>query len=141
MLENIILIKSVQLYTCSKWLFLFLTESLSFQKQLSRGVLRKSFLKICSWFTGEHSYYSVILKKLLCNFIEIPLRHGYSPVNLLHIFRTPFPKSTSGGLLLNRINYLCQQVMNSSAWHLVFVLHISQSLFSFSQHIFNNLLH
>ena len=25
---------------------------------------------------------------LLCNFIEIALRHGCSPVNLLHIFRT-----------------------------------------------------
>ena len=38
--------------------------------------------------------------KLLCNFIEITLRHGFSPVNLLHIFRKPFPKNTSGGLLL-----------------------------------------
>ena len=27
-------------------------------------------------------------------------KHGYSPVNLLHIFRTPFPKNTSDGLLL-----------------------------------------
>ena len=27
---------------------------------------------------------------LLCNFIEITLRHGCFPVNLLHIFRTPF---------------------------------------------------
>ena len=33
--------------------------------------------------------------KLLCNFIEITLRHEYSPVNLLHIFRTPFPQSNS----------------------------------------------
>ena len=33
-------------------------------------------------------------------FIEILLRHGCSPVTLLHIFRTPFPKNTSGGLLL-----------------------------------------
>ena len=33
-------------------------------------------------------------------FIEITLRHGYSPVNLLHIFKTPFLKDTSGGLLL-----------------------------------------
>ena len=32
--------------------------------------------------------------------MQIPLQHGYSPVNLLHIFRTPFPKNTSGGLLL-----------------------------------------
>ena len=37
---------------------------------------------------------------MLCNFIEIALRHGCSPVNLLHIFRTSFPKNTSGGLLL-----------------------------------------
>ena len=45
--------------------------------------LRRGVLKICSKFTGEH-----------------PRRHGCSPVNLLHIFRTPFPKSTSGQLLL-----------------------------------------
>ena len=37
---------------------------------------------------------------LLCNFIEVTLRHGCSPVNLLHIFRTPFLKNTSGWLLL-----------------------------------------
>ena len=29
-------------------------------------------------------------------FIEITLRQRCSPVNLLHIFRTPFPKNTSG---------------------------------------------
>ena len=32
--------------------------------------------------------------------IEITLWHGFSLVNLMHIFRTPFPKNTSGGLLL-----------------------------------------
>ena len=36
---------------------------------------------------------------MLCNFIEIALRHGYSPVNLLHIFGISFPKNTCGGLL------------------------------------------
>ena len=35
------------------------------------------------------------------NFIEITLRHGCSPVNLLHIFRTAFVKKTSERLLLN----------------------------------------
>ena len=38
------------------------------------------------------------------NFIEIALQHGCSPLNLLHISRTPFPKNTSGGLLLTIVN-------------------------------------
>ena len=50
---------------------------------------------------------SVISVKLLGIFIETTLRHGYSPVNLLHIFRTPFPKNTSGGLLLYRVLNEC----------------------------------
>ena len=33
--------------------------------------------------------------KFYWNFIEITLRHGCSPVNLLHIFRTHFTKNTS----------------------------------------------
>ena len=32
---------------------------------------------------------------LQINFIEITLRHGCSPVNLLHLFRITFPKNTS----------------------------------------------
>ena len=31
---------------------------------------------------------------LLCNFIEIALRHAQSPVNLLHFFRTPYCNNT-----------------------------------------------
>ena len=38
--------------------------------------------------------------KLLCSVIEIVLRHGCSPVNWLHIFRTPFLKKTTGRLVL-----------------------------------------
>ena len=37
------------------------------------------------------------------NFIEIIVRHGCFSVNLLHTFRTPFHKNTSGGLLLRII--------------------------------------
>ena len=37
---------------------------------------------------------------LQSNFIEVTLRHECSPVNLLHIFRTPFHKNTYGGLPL-----------------------------------------
>ena len=40
-------------------------------------LLTEAAVKRCSW------------EKLLCNFIEIVLQHGCSPVNLLHIFRTP----------------------------------------------------
>ena len=39
--------------------------------------------------------------KLQSKFTEITLRHVCSPVNLLYIFRTPFPKNTSAGQLLN----------------------------------------
>ena len=56
--------------------------------------LGKSVLKICSKFTGEHPYWSLVSIKLLWNFIEIALRHGCSPVNLLHISRTSFLKNT-----------------------------------------------
>ena len=63
-------------------------------------LLRKDVLKLCSKFTGENSYRSAISIKLLCNFIEITLCHGCSPVNLLHIFRTPFSMNTPGWLLL-----------------------------------------
>ena len=62
--------------------------------------LRNGVLKICSKFTGEHPCRSAISIKLQSNFIEITLRHGCSPVNLLHISRTPFLKNTSGRLLL-----------------------------------------
>ena len=37
------------------------------------------------------------------NVIEIALLHGFSPVNLLHIFRTPFSQNTTGWLLLQYI--------------------------------------
>ena len=61
----------------------------------------KGVLRICSKLAGEHPSPSVISIKFQSNFIEITLRHGCSPINLLHIFRTSFPKNTSGWLLLN----------------------------------------
>ena len=62
--------------------------------------LRKGVLKICCKFTGEHPCHSAISTNLLCSFIEIAIRHRCSPVNLPHIFRTPFPWNTLGWLLL-----------------------------------------
>ena len=66
--------------------------------------LGEGVLKICSKFTGEHPCRSVYHRSVthtLSNFIEIALWRGCSPVNLLYIFRTPFPKSTSIWLLLS----------------------------------------
>ena len=62
----------------------------SFRSSPPEVILRKGVLKICSKFIGEHPCRSVIWIKPLCNFIEIILRHGCSPVNLQHIFRTYF---------------------------------------------------
>ena len=71
-----------------------------FEKQSSRRVLKKRCSENMQQIYGRHPRQSAISIKLLCNFIEISLRHGCSPINLLHIFRTHFRKNTSGRLLL-----------------------------------------
>ena len=76
------------------------TFSTKTRSSLPDVFLGKAILKICSKFTGERSCRSAISIKLQTNFIEITLRHGCFPVNLLHIFTTPFPKNTYGWLLL-----------------------------------------
>ena len=74
----------------------------SIQKQPPRGVPTKSCSK-----NMQQIYRRTPTPKCYFNskFIEITLRHGYSPVNFLHIFRTPFLKNTSGRLLLG-ISYM-----------------------------------
>ena len=67
--------------------------------------LGKGVLEVCSKTTGEQPRPSTISIKLQSNFIEIELRHGYSPVNLVHISRTSFPKNTSERLLLEKKNF------------------------------------
>ena len=64
--------------------------------------LRKD-IKICSKFTGKHPCQSMVSIKLQSNFIERSLRRGYFSVDLLHIFRTPFPKNTLEGLRLSLV--------------------------------------
>ena len=78
------------------------------QKQPSRGVPRKRCSENIIKFTGENPCRSVI-----SIIIEIALRHGCSPVNLLHIFKTPFSRNTSGRLLLN-LTLTCKHVLNKS---------------------------
>ena len=75
--------------------------------------LRKDVLKMCSKFTGEHPCRSAISIKLLCNFIEIALRRGCSPVGLLHIFRTTFSRNISGWLLQNKLCNAVKQKIES----------------------------
>ena len=56
----------------------------SWHKQPSRGFLKKR--------SSENMQQIYRRTPLLCNIIEIALRHGCSPVNLLHILRTYFLK-------------------------------------------------
>ena len=67
--------------------------------------LQKGVLEKCNKFTRKHPCWSVISIKLQRNSIRIKLRHGCSPVNLLHIFRTPFSKNSSGWQLLKNIYF------------------------------------
>ena len=92
--------RSQWVYTSVAYVLRYLSCLVIFKSIPLEVFLRKGVLKICSKFKGERPRQSVLSIKLLCNFIEIALRHGCSPVNLLHILRTPFPKNTSGGLLL-----------------------------------------
>ena len=78
--------ETVELY-CKDEICIFLESGA--RRSRPEVFLGKGVLKICSKFTGEHSFQSVISINLLCNFIEIALRHECSPVNLLHNFRTP----------------------------------------------------
>ena len=79
-------------------------EDMKYQKQPVRSVLRKK----CSEIMQQIYWRTPMPKcdfnkvKFSIKFIEITLvfSHGCCPVNLLHIFRTPFPKNTSDGLLL-----------------------------------------
>ena len=80
------------------WIMLKLSKAAFPEVFLGKGVL-----KICSKFT-EHAFWNAISIKLQSNFIEITLRHGCSPVSLLHIFRKLLPKNTSGGLLLKSVD-------------------------------------
>ena len=67
----------------------------SLEKKCSENmqqIYRKTTMPKCDFNKVE--------KQLQCNFIEIALWHGYSPVTLLRIFTRPFPKNTSGQLLL-----------------------------------------
>ena len=98
-------------------------ENLCFRSSHPEVFLGKDVLKICREFTGEQPCQIAISIKLQSNFIEITLRHGCSPVNLLHIFRTTFLKNTSRQILPNsektiRSHYsnICSQRYSTEIW-------------------------
>ena len=82
--------------------------------------LEKGVLKICSKFAREHLYWSAISIKFQRNFIEITYWHGCSPVNLLHIFRNPFLKNTSGWLLLKKEENKTKSKKSCTIWHVIY---------------------
>ena len=95
--------------------------------------LGKGVLKIGSKFSGEHPCRSVVSIKMLCNFIEIILRHGCSPVNLLCIFRTSFYKNTSEGLLLVMIIQKIVLIVKCRSFRIVKVITKSRFHYVFSK--------
>ena len=102
-----------------------------YQKQLSRGVLRKR----CSKHMQQSHWRTPMLKcdftKVARNFIEIALWHGCSSLNLLHIFRAPFSKNTFERLLLiypNENYPQCKTVLCNSLEILRQILNFSTNL-------------
>ena len=76
-------------------------EVLNYKSSHPEVFIGNGTLKICSKVTEENPCRSVISITLL----------ECSSVNLLHIFRTPFSKSTSGWLLLKLVK--CKQNMRN----------------------------
>ena len=72
----------------------------------SNDVVKSTFRDIASGILNLKGFIDETLPQCkVSNFIEIALWHGCSPVNLRHIFRSSFPKNTSGWLLLFLVEY------------------------------------
>ena len=82
--------------------------------ELSFWKMLQSYLKtvVRSKFAGEHPYRSAISIRLQINFIEITLWYVCSPVSLLHIFRSSFPKNTSRELFSWNLSKKTPQLIN-----------------------------
>ena len=110
------------------------------QKQSPRGVPRKR----CSE-NMQQIYRRTPMSKYDFNKVakqlEIPLRHGCSPVNLLHVFRTTFSRNTSGWLLLSQSKVSKNISLNETARTSVSKgLELNQSFRSSQQKLFWNYL-
>ena len=76
--------------------------------------------------------HSTLFNKI-SSFVEITLRHGSSPVNLLHIFRTPFFKNTFEKLFLNRVYVILYVFIVICKISFQFCAKISIPIFFFSR--------
>ena len=102
-----------KVFLCTSDSFFFIGDYIYFTLNTSSHpevFLRKGVLKICGKFRGEYPCWGVISIKLQSSFMETTLRHGCSPVNLLYIFRTPFPKNTPGLLLLYKLSLISHKL-------------------------------
>ena len=70
------------------------------QKQPPGGVLKKRYSGNIQQIYRRTPVPKCDFNKVASQLLKIALRYGCSPVNLLHIFRTPFPRNTSGWLRL-----------------------------------------
>ena len=100
------------------------------QKQSSIGVLTKRWSENMQQIYRWKPMPNCDFNKVARNFIEFTIRHGCSPVNLLLIFRPPFCKNTSKGLLLVwQRTY--QQISKNRCVSTSIVHLISMSIFKF----------
>ena len=86
------------------------------QKQPFRGVLRKKCFENMQQIYKRTSMSKCDFNEVFCSLTEITLRHGCSPVNLLYIFRIPFPKNTSEQLLLKGDIFILAKWNNSDEY-------------------------
>ena len=84
--------------------FIFMNLKL-LQKHPFRNILEESCSKNMQQIYRETPMPQCDFNKVASNFTEIALRHGCSPVNLLYIFRIPFPRNSSGWLLQNCLSF------------------------------------
>ena len=106
------------------------------------GVLIKSCSENMQQFYSRTRMPKCDFNEVVYNFIEITLRHGCSPVNVLHIFRTHFPRNTSGGLLL----YSCKErVTIKCCWSILilffFFFQYKYKLLAYAWRSYQNALH
>ena len=83
--------------------FLKRTGLSTLQKHSPRVVPRKRCSEIMRQIYRRTPMLKCDFNKVACNFIDITLQHGCSPVNLLHIFRTPFLKNTCAAPFLEQL--------------------------------------